>query len=102
VVLTKLDIIQNAPTADRERAERDFEGLVKQIETIFAQAFREIRPFKIAASPATTALPHGFGVPELLEFWTEPFSLSSSTPTPIPKGARAMGRFGQADVGSSA
>jgi hypothetical protein len=102
VVLTKFDTIQNAPAAERERTERDFEGLMKQVETIFAQAFREIRPFKIAASPATTNLPHGFGVSELLEFWTKPFAVSSSAPAPMPKAARAMGRFGMADVRSSA
>ncbi len=102
VVLTKLDVVRTAPTADRERTERDFDGLVKQIETIFAQVFREIRPFKIAASPATTALPHGFGVSELLAFWTELSVTSSSAPSPVLKSARAMGRFGMSDSGGAA
>jgi hypothetical protein len=102
VVLTKLDVIRNAPTADRDRTERDFDGLVRQIETIFAPVFQEIRPFKIAASPATTTLPHGFGVSELLRFWAEPVVLPSSVQSLMPKAARAMGRFGMFDSGSAA
>jgi hypothetical protein len=102
VVLTKLDTIQTASTADRERTERDFDGLMQQITTIFGQAFRDIRSFKIAASPATTALPHGFGVLELLKFWAEPSVATSAARAPVPKAARAMGRFGMADNRGSA
>jgi hypothetical protein len=38
----------------------------------------------------------------LLEFCTKPFAASSSVPRPMPKAARAMGRIGMADAGSSA
>lgn len=102
VVLTKLDVIHSASNTDRERTERDFDGLVRQIEEVFGPAFKEIRPFKIAASPATTILAHGFGVPELLQFWTEPAKQSSAAHTPILKAARAMGRFSESESGRSA
>lgn len=100
VVLTKLDTIRGAPAMDRERAERDFAGLVKQIETIFGSGVRDIHSFSIAASPATTVLPHGFGVPKLLQFWSE------AVPRPFPsliapRSSRAMGRFGVTGIGRS-
>jgi hypothetical protein len=100
VVLTKLDVIRNASTAGQERTERDFNALLKQIETLFAHVFCQIRPFKIAASPATTALSHGFGLPELLTFWTEPEATVSPVGIPAARASRAMGRFGMSDHGS--
>jgi hypothetical protein len=102
VVLTKFDVIQNAAAADRERAERDFGGLVTQIKDLFGQSFREIRSFRIAASPATTTLPVGFGVSDLLGFWADPTVAPSARSFALPKSARAMGRFGATESGSGA
>jgi hypothetical protein len=101
LVLTKFDAIHSASSADRDRTERDFEALVTHIQTIFPDVFQEVRSFKIAASPASTALPHGFGVAELLQFWTEPVTAVSFAAAHIPKAARAMGRFGMFDSGRS-
>ena len=102
LVLTKLDVIRSAPPGDRDRAEHDFDGLVKQIGTLFGTGFHEIRPFRIAASPATTVLPHGFGVSELLQFWSVPGVTFASAQHDMPRAARAMGRFGKADSGDPA
>jgi hypothetical protein len=101
LVLTKLDVIHSAETADRDRTERDFDGLVTQVQSIFSGAFRNIRPFKIAASPATTVLAHGYGVSELLQYWTDDVIQTHSERIPTPKSARAMGRFGMFDSTSS-
>jgi len=99
VVLTKLDVINGAESTERERAERDFDALLTRINDLFGAAFQEIRSFKIAASPASVILSHGFGVPALLEYWMAPkVGVTAQSPAPD-KSSRAMGRFGMFDAG---
>lgn len=102
VVLTKLDVIQSASPADREQTECNFDSLVNHIELNFADTFHEVRFFKIAAQPATDILPHGYGVSELLTFWSEPSLPGPTEQSLMPRAARAMGRFGIADSGGVA
>lgn len=102
VVLTKLDLIQSASTADRGRTERDFDSLVKHIELNFAGVFHEIRFFQIAAQPETDILGHGYGILELLTFWSEPSLPGPLEQSLMPRAARAMGRFGMVDSGGVA
>ena len=98
VVLTKLDVIQSASSADHDRAQRDFDGIVNLIKARFNSVFSEILPFKIAASPATDILPYAYGSDELLQFWIE--TQPASEPKLLPKNdsVRAMGRFGMGDL----
>jgi hypothetical protein len=93
LVLTKLDLITRAPVEERQRTEHDFDALVEKVQRLFGGFFAEIRPLKVAASPKTNALPHGYGVPELLQFWTSPLVVISSADAPMPKPTRAMGRL---------
>jgi hypothetical protein len=99
VVLTKLDVIHGAEPSVRDRALRDFDGILNLIRARFELTFHEILPFRIAASPATDILPYAYGSDELLQFWVEP--QIASEPKLLPKGesARAMGRYGMADLG---
>ena len=100
VVLTKLDVIQSAPPSEQDRAQRDFDGIVNLVKARFGTTFQEILPFKIAASPATEILPYAFGSNELLQFWVEPQIATTPRLLPRTKSARAMGRFGLADIRS--
>jgi hypothetical protein len=99
LVLSKLDVIQSAPPADHDRAQRDFDSLVNQVKARFGSVFYEILPFKIAASPATTILPYAYGSDELLRFWVEPQVPEGPELLPMPEAARAMGRFGFSEDG---
>jgi hypothetical protein len=99
VVLTKLDVIRSAPPADQDRAQRDFDGIVKLVEARFNDIFQEILPFKIAASPASEILPYAFGSNELLQFWVERQIATEPKPVTDVQSVRAMGRFGIMDVG---
>lgn len=98
VALTKLDIIKSASQIDHDRTHREFDGLVNLIEARFSDNFREILPFKIAASPATEILPYAYGSDELLQFWLEPQEASEPQILSKNDSARAMGRFGMADI----
>ena len=70
LVLTKTDLVQESP--HQTRAERDFVSLAENIQRNFSGVFADIQLFKIAASPKTTTVQRGTGVPELLTFWLEP------------------------------
>jgi hypothetical protein len=100
VVLTKLDIIQGAQPSERDRALRDFDGIVNLIRARFGSFFHEVLPFKIAASPATEILPYAYGSDELLKFFVEPQMASEQKLPPRVESARAMGRYGMADIRS--
>ena len=67
IVLTKVDCIKRS--RDHERTMRDFRNLVSRFESLYGEAFREIKSFEIAACPADTSLSLGHGVPELLNYW---------------------------------
>jgi hypothetical protein len=93
LVLTKLDIIQNATQPDQERVNRDFERLGDKIRTVFGSAVAEILSFRTAASPTSSSLKHGFGVAELLDYWIKPSMPPRARASAI-KAKRAMARFG--------
>lgn len=101
VVLTKLDIVQSAPASEHDRAQRDFDGLVNLIKARFGDVFREILPFKIAASPASEILPYAYGSAELLQFWVERQAAGELHLSPQTNSKRAMGRFNMASIGST-
>ena len=90
-------MIHNAAVPERDRALRDFDGVVNLIRTRFGSTFHEILPFKIAASPATEILPYAYGSDELLKFWVEQQFALEPKLLPRTGSARAMGRFGMAD-----
>ena len=93
IVLTKLDVIKQAPTAERKRTEGDFKALVQHVRRVFGSLFSEIRPFKVAASPKNDVLAYGYGVSTLLQFWMLPLGTVTQIDAPVPKPTRAMGRF---------
>ena len=96
VVLTKRDVICDASADVRNRVDDDFESLMSRLRDIFGSLFAEIRSFSIAASPASTTLSHGFGVAELLEFWSAKKPAEHKRQPPI-QATRAFGRFGMSD-----
>lgn len=99
LVLTKLDLVRQADDSVRARVERDFGAIVRQVETLFGSRFSEIRSFQIAAAPATTILSHGYGVPDVLQFWTTPWSPAPTQRIHLPRAIRAMSRFGTLEPG---
>ena len=101
VVLTKLDAIQTADPTIRDRALRDFDGIVNMIRARFDSTFQEILPFRIAASPKTEILPYAFGSDELLKFWVEPQTATEPKLQVLPQSGRFMGRYGMSDQGSA-
>jgi hypothetical protein len=78
VVLTKLDVVKNAPNP--VRTEADFVELLSSIRTLFGSNFSTIASFQIAASPKTDLFSRGTGVPQLFSFWLQPREV---VPTPI-------------------
>ena len=101
IVLTKLDAIQTADPAVRDRALRDFDGIVNMIRARFDSTFQEILPFRIAASPKTEVLPYAFGSDELLKFWVEPLAATEPKLEVGLPSARFIGRFGMGDQESA-
>lgn len=93
LVLTKLDIVRGAPSAEGQRTEADFEALVQNVRRLFGSHFRDIVPLQVAASPKSNVLPHGYGVSEVLQFWTAPLGIVSGAAATVLKPTRAMGRF---------
>jgi hypothetical protein len=70
VVLTKYDDIEASP--EKNRADRDFQKLVKDVRRLFGASFGAIEALHIAASPATSVLPRGYGLKDLLSLWVAP------------------------------
>jgi hypothetical protein len=101
VVLTKLDVIEAAQPAERDKALREFDGIANMIRARFGSVFYEVLPFKIAASPATEILPYAYGTDGLLKFWVEPQVPSGPKLLPKTTSARAMGRYGMAELRSN-
>ncbi len=98
LVLTKFDTIARASTPDQQRADRDFAEINQGVQRSFSDSFKEIRPFKIAASPSKADCPYGYGVDELLMFW---MTRQTTTPTQnlvFPRPARAMSRFAASSI----
>ena len=93
VVLTKFDDIQAA--RDGKRAQDDFESFVERIRSLYGSSFSDVSSFRVAASPTTTILPRGYGVPDLLRYWVrQQRSVPSAQPwSGIP--SRAIGRITQ-------
>lgn len=90
-VLTKLDEVKLS--AQKDRAERDFDGVVEGAKRLFGHVFGTILSFQVAASPATEALPPGHGLAELLQFWTAPPVSTSREALPPLRPERAMSRL---------
>lgn len=90
-VLTKFDEV--SLSTEVARAEHDFKGLVESAQRLFGHVFERIRSFRVAASPATDALPRGYGVAELLQFWTEPSASISREALPSLRPQRAMSKL---------
>ncbi|MFW3165054.1 hypothetical protein WBQ28_11140 [Pseudomonas syringae pv. syringae] len=71
IVLTKKDSVM--ASTNRERIERDFNGLVASISVDHAASFGEVKSFVIAASPKDTEhVVRGEGVADLLQYWLQP------------------------------
>lgn len=100
LVLTKLDLIRQTDDSARARVERDFDAIMRQVETLFGSLFTEIRSFKIAAAPATTILSHGYGVSDVLHYWITPWSPAPGQRIQLPRAKRAMSRFGMSEPGA--
>ena len=78
LVLTKLDAVQSSPN-NAGRAVSDFDSLFHHLRKRFGATLSTFGQFHIAASPKTTTLKRGTGVPELLSFWLQP-----TVPPPSP------------------
>jgi hypothetical protein len=70
VVLTKRDAV--LASDHRDRAQRDFGRLVRDLRTNLSGRFEEIEPFETAASPKKSGVTRGEGIPALLKFWLKP------------------------------
>jgi hypothetical protein len=91
LVLTKLDAIRAAVEA--ERALRDFQILVSDVQRLFGNELGQIEAFKVAASPKTDALPRGTGVGGLLLFWLGGAAAVTGIETERPVHERAFARL---------
>lgn len=91
VVLTKADLIEES--AQRDRANADFTRLAENVRRLFGSVFRTIEPFQVAASPSTTIVPRGYGLSDLLGFWTAPTTIVPARVLPLRLPARAMERI---------
>jgi hypothetical protein len=67
IVLTKVDRIEGS--ASGTRTMRDFRNLVTRFESLYGEAFPEIKSFEVAACPSDTSLSLGHGILELLDYW---------------------------------
>jgi hypothetical protein len=77
IVLTKKDSV--IASKDRQRIERDFEGLVASILEDHAPSLAEVKSFVVAASPKETEhVSRGEGVADLLLYWLQPNNQVSS------------------------
>lgn len=70
VVLTKDDMVAASDKPDRVR--RDFDAIVGRLQARFSAYVGELQPFVTCASPKDPKAVRGLGLPELLQFWTEP------------------------------
>ncbi|GAB5429291.1 MAG: hypothetical protein Devi2KO_27500 [Devosia indica] len=70
LVLTKLD--QVLRDEEDERTRKFFAALVEAIRTRYSDVFTEILDFSVAASPKSTTLTRGEGLPALLAAWLKP------------------------------
>ena len=95
LVLTKLDSITVSP--QRERAERDFDGLHTHIVQIIGEQVPVIEKFKIAAYPKTRDMPRGEGLAALLDFWLMPPNGAEPVRPGMPKFTRAIARLQPVD-----
>jgi hypothetical protein len=93
LVLTKFDTIARASSSDKERAERDFQLISRDIQNTFGRSFREILPFQTAASPSAADCDYGYGIPDLLRFWMSRIPVPPLQGRVFPRAERAMGRF---------
>jgi hypothetical protein len=67
--------------------------MVEGAQRFFGHLFGKIFSFQIAASPANDELPYGYGVAELLQFWTASLTVASQAVFPPLRPERAMGRL---------
>jgi hypothetical protein len=88
IVLTKNDEV--IKSSDRQRAEQDFDGLVRRVGAQFGVKLGTIRAFKVAACPGDAQTPRGQGVSDLLDFWREPVARTVESVPPL---AVAPSRF---------
>jgi hypothetical protein len=91
LVLTKLDSI--AASLQRDRAERDFEGLHAHLMEIIGVHVPVIARFKIAAYPKSTDVLRGEGLTAQLDFWLAPSREAELVELVMPKFSRAVGRL---------
>jgi hypothetical protein len=91
LVLTKLDAVREAETA--ERALRDFDGLLADARRLFGGALAAIESFQVAASPKTDVLPRGTGLAELLGFWLQAIKPFEAPAPELPPFKRAFSRL---------
>ncbi len=66
IVLTKYDVIRNNDDANTEAF---FGAVIEKVRELFGSSFSDIAAFKVAASPKSDAVPRGYGVRDLMEFW---------------------------------
>ena len=69
-VLTKYDEIVASEVTDR--AEQDFLSVVAQSKALFGGRFYSVATFRVAASPHNKSVGRGFGLDELLKFYSLP------------------------------
>jgi len=90
LVLTKTDEVEASD--QRVRVHADFESILRHVRSLFN--FASVEPFRVAASPKVSSpgIEKGYGVPDLLVFWTLPY-LPAATSEPAVPSPRAFGRF---------
>ena len=99
IVLTKKDSVM--ASTNRERVERDFNGLVASISRAHAASLGEVKSFVVAASPKETEhVIRGEGVADLLLYWLQPnLPVASISDREPPKFDRMIDVFTAAGAG---
>ena len=69
IVLTKLDIVL---AREAKKTEVFFEALVQSMRDRYGSHFRDVVTFRVAANPTGDITMRGFGVDDLLTFWSAP------------------------------
>lgn len=91
LVLTKLDAVRSS--AAGQRADDDFQVLVRDVRQRFAEMLTVVEPFRIAASPKTDVVQRGIGLEGLLRFWLKGRRVPSRVAAPRVLLTRAFARL---------
>ncbi len=91
VILTKYDLVLTSDVKDR--AEKDFDSIVDNIQKRFGSKLMELKAFRIAARPESDIVEPRYGVLEVLEECMQPRCYTSFVPSAKPVLERSFLNF---------